>query len=133
MYKNIDQKFKGLALIFFWVSISIGVIWFFNSLSQYTEYAKFIDGASIYGGGYTSSYTLFGDKAYAGKMGMIYSIILILTGTISSYLIYGFGEIINHLKNIDYKLNGKPKIIEEEKVSDEEIIKELEQDSENES
>ena len=41
--------------------------------------------------------------------GLIYSSILIVSGIISSYFIYGFGKIIEHLKNIDYHLNGSPK------------------------
>lgn len=77
-------------------------------------------------------------------------IIVGVSGCISSLLIYGFGEVIYHLKRIDNKLNGKPEpdklesinegeksyagdVLYDDIVSDEEIIAELEKDLEDES
>ena len=69
--------------------------------------------------------------SYSDGRSILIPIIVSISSCILSLLMYGFGEIIYHLKRMDYKLNGKPDEEEiEEKVSDEEIIKELEQDSE---
>ena len=91
MFEDIDKKIKTLSEIIFWLSLIIGGLWILVAFSFYQE---------------------SGDTIY--KSHMIYSVILIVWGIITSYFIYGFGAIINHLKRIDYKLNGNPVLDEEE-------------------
>lgn len=122
MFENINSKIKNLAAIIFVVSVIGGIIWFIASFSLYNDNKTFIN----------SDYSEYYLKAIRGKSGMIYSVILLVSGIISSFLIYGFGELIERVRNIDYKLNGKPKENIEEKVSDEEIIAELEKENKNE-
>lgn len=122
MFENIDKKIKTLSEVVFWLSLIIGGLWFLIAISYYQESREII---------------------YRNHI--IYSIVLVIWGVISSYFIYGFGEIINHLKRIDYNLNGEPKeedetevklsdrkdiIYDDEEVPIEEIIAELEKDSE---
>ena len=143
MFEDIDKKIKTLSEIIFWLSLIIGGLWILVAFSFYQE---------------------SGDAIY--KSHMIYSVILIVWGIISSYFIYGFGEIINHLKRIDYKMNGNlildkeeinvidksyeeeikydvrieskeeakydAEVSEEDMVTNEEIIAELEKDLEDE-
>ena len=87
MYNNIGDKIKGMAVLIAVASIGIGIFLFLLSINQYFEYRDYLD-------------------TTVWKMGMIYSIVLIVTGIISSFLIYGFGQIIIHLRNMDYKING---------------------------
>ena len=143
MFEDIDETIKTLSEIIFWLSLIIGGLWILVAFSFYQE---------------------SGDAIY--KSHMIYSVILIVWGIISSYFIYGFGEIINHLKRIDYKMNGNlildkeeinvidksyeeeikydvrieskeeakydAEVSEEDMVTNEEIIAELEKDLEDE-
>ena len=52
--------------------------------------------------------------SYSDGRSILIPIIVSISSCISSLLMYGFGEIIYHLKRIDNKLNGKPKLVKEE-------------------
>lgn len=111
MFKDIDEKLKSMALIIVFLGITIGGIWLIYLLYKYNNLDSYYEDNNIY------------------LIPMIYSITLMFGSVVLSYFIFAFGQIITHLKRIDYKLNGVPKAEIEEKVPDEEIIKELEQDS----
>lgn len=89
MFDRIDKKLKGLAKIIFWLSVIIGGIWLLFSLKSYGDYAIV----------YFSFWQAFSI--------LLYPISIILFGIVTSYLIYGFGELINHVRNIDYGLKGE--------------------------
>lgn len=94
MYNNIDEKIKGLAIIIIIVSLGAGGIWLLYSISQYSDYHEFLQYGDI------NDYYI---KAVNAKQGIIYSIVSIISGTVLSYLIYGFGELLYQVKRINEK------------------------------
>jgi hypothetical protein len=94
MYNNIDEKIKGLAIIIVIISLAGGGIWLLYSISQYSDYHEFLQYGDI------NDYYI---RAVNAKHGIIYSIVSIISGTILSYLIYGFGELLYHVKRINEK------------------------------
>lgn len=91
MFKDIDVKIKLIAKIVFGASVTISVIWFLYLTTEYQ-----------------------GPHDIITRTAMAYSIVLLISGTISSIFIYGFGEVIYHLKRIDYNLNGDPEFDEDD-------------------
>lgn len=90
MNYKICRIIKFAAVLLFILSAIVGIIWFFSAAGQYSDSKEFMD-----------------DMAMASaKMGMIYSLSLLVSGTIFSLLLYGFGEIIECLSNIDDKLSA---------------------------
>jgi hypothetical protein len=75
-----------LAIIIGAASIVIGIYRFFSSASLYFEYRDYMEGI--------------------GKMGIIYSLIILFGGIISAILIYGFGELLEYVSDIRDKLIG---------------------------
>lgn len=121
MFNNIDSKLKNLAIVIIVLGICISVIWFCKSCYDYNNNKSFIGSSS---NEYLREYTKYEVIAIAGKSGMIYSVVLFVSSIISSFLIYGFGELIeraeridNRLEKIYYSNNNKNS---EHKVSDEE-------------
>lgn len=109
MFENIDSTIKKLALFIFWASIIVGGIWLLYSINQYSEYKEFADYAD-------SSYYY---TAISSKSGITSSIVLVISGIISSFLMYGFGTIITTLNDINSKIKEIPnenKFIMDEKL-----------------
>jgi hypothetical protein len=101
MFDRIDNKLKWVARIIFWLSVVGGGIWFIKSLRYYLDLA--MHGNSLL------------------LIGIINPIVIILSGIFSSYLIYGFGELISHVRNIDCSLKGDSNASDEEGKSQENI------------
>lgn len=94
MFQNVGDKIKGLAVILVFISIFGGAMWLVYSIRQYIEYKDFLDY-------YSDSFSEYYQKALAGRNGLLFSIILIVGGTISSIIMYGFGELIERVASID--------------------------------
>jgi hypothetical protein len=106
MFTNIGEKIKTVAISVFVISIIGGIIFFLWSFTRYNEHKDVIEYASVYGGDdYFDILTDYGNIAYSGKMGMIYSIVGIIISFISSLFMYGFGEIVTCLHEIKDKLD----------------------------
>lgn len=93
MFNNIYNKIQKLAVIILICSVVVGGIWFICSFSLYIGNHDFLQYHDV-----TNIYYL---KAVSGKNGMIYSLTLLVSGIISSFLIYGFGELIEKVTSID--------------------------------
>ena len=87
MFNNIEDKIDKMAGVIFWCSIILGILWFILSCSNYFEYKDLR----------SEEYII---QAIQSKSNMINSIILILSGSISAYLINGFGKLIYYVKSI---------------------------------
>lgn len=106
MFDNIGDTIKKIAVTMAILSIVIGIIWFMASIINWNEYQK------LYNSSYDSFYKI---EALTAKSGLIYSIILLICGTISSFLIYGFGELIDRVVSIDEHCKS---IIMKEKIEE---------------
>ena len=89
MFNNIQNTLKSFAKFIFWLSVVLTVIW---SVIIIDSNAKL----NVHYYKYNINILIR----------FIQPIVLFLGGTISSFLIYGLGEIIEVLKNIDRKLNS---------------------------
>lgn len=121
MFDNIGDTIKKIAVTMAILSIVIGIIWFLASIINWNEYQK------LYNSSNNSFYKI---EALTAKSGLIYSIILIICGTISSFLIYGFGELIDRVVSIDEHFKS---IITKEKIEENKpkAIKEAEETHDN--
>jgi hypothetical protein len=126
MFDNIGHKIKCLAVFIIAASIIIGFIWFVFSFQKYDENKEFIDNISQYGSEYASD-------AIAGKSGMIYSVIMVVSSFISSFLLYGFGELIERTASIDDNLeeiiSNVHKDLESSNIIQRKILAELEKEN----
>jgi hypothetical protein len=116
---NISSKIKSISVAILVISILIGVILLFKSVGNYINYRQFIDGASKYGGSSIDSYEELGNLAYSGKSGIIYSITILISGIISFFLLYGFGDLIERTENIDNNLEDIIKMYKEKTIMNE--------------
>lgn len=98
MFERIDNKLKWVARIIFWISVVGGGIWLIFSIRSYV----------------TLSYLLIRPSLTI----LMSPIIMIISGIVTSYLFYGFGELIGHVRNIDYRLKGTIASDEEEDNTD---------------
>lgn len=121
MFDNIGDTIKKIAVTMAILSIVIGIIWFLASIINWNEYQKFYN---------SSNNSFYKIEALTAKSGLIYSIILIICGTISSFLIYGFGELIDRVVSIDEHFKS---IITKEKIEENKpkAIKEAEETHDN--
>ena len=94
MFNNIGGKLKGLASLVVIISCLVGGLWLLYSLLKYHSYSEYIKVKDILNEG----------APYNAKLGVIYSISLIISGIISSFLIYGFGELIDNTERIDNQI-----------------------------
>lgn len=93
-FSNIDNKIKVIAKIIMILCIISGTILFIYYLVQYLDNLDMIrDYTSI-------EYA----KITVARTGMIFTVVYTLAGIASSFFIYGFGEIIYRLIQIDDKL-----------------------------
>lgn len=99
MFRNIGNTIKNLAVVLLFVGLIGGMMWLLYSINQYIEYKDFLDY-------YYDSTSEYYQKALFSKNGLLLSVIIIVCSVISTLLMYGFGEMIEHLKNIDDNLNG---------------------------
>lgn len=114
MYSNIGGKIKGLAKAIGIIGMVCGAIWLLASIIDYSEYSDYIKYTYSYE--YSSLYTK-GLKAIAAKNGIKWSIITIATSFISSWPMYGFGQLIENtdkLVALHQSTPEKPTSIEDE-------------------
>jgi hypothetical protein len=100
MFNNISYKIKVISLLSLICSVVGGAIWLIFSVTQYVKYKEFLQFENL---------SRFYNTAVIARQGIVYSLVLLIGGIISSYLIYGFGEIIESLNNIDSKLKDEAK------------------------
>lgn len=104
MYEDIGGKLKKYAKFVAVVGMVIGLLWFMISMFSYVENAEYIEYA--YEDGQPSLQAL-ALEAVAAKQGMIYSLLLISTSIISSWPLYGLGQLIQNSDIIRKNLTGK--------------------------
>lgn len=102
MFENIGGKIKGLAKFCAYACVICGVIIAVIGLCNYISEADYLKYASIYGGaGYGYDIlTEAGDKAYMGLQMLKYGSIAAITGFVSAWPLYGFGELIEKVSYI---------------------------------
>ena len=102
MFENIGGKIKGLAKFCAYACVICGILVAVIGLINYTSEADYLKYASIYGGaGY--GYNLLteaGDKAYMGLQMLKYGLTAAVAGFLSSWPLYGFGELIEKVSVI---------------------------------
>ncbi|MBO7542526.1 hypothetical protein J6T93_01275 [bacterium] len=84
MYSNIGEKIKVFAAMFCGIGMLIS---FFSALCIWSKASQYHDDASA-------------------VVGLAVLVIGCLASWIGSFFTYGFGQLIEHAKNIDEKLNG---------------------------
>lgn len=99
MFDNIDEKLRVIAKLIFIITLLGGILWLCTSLYNIVEYKDFLV--------HETFMTDYHTKAISAKNGIIYSVILIISGAISSFILYGFSDLIYYVKNINNKLNNK--------------------------
>ena len=90
MFDNIQDTIKSIAKFLFWLSVTLAIIWaviIIDTNAKLNVRYKY----------YTFSLIL----------SLIEPIALFFGGAISSFVLYGLGEIIELLKNINNRLNNK--------------------------
>lgn len=106
---TIGSKIKTLAI---WVSsivIILCLIAFCYGLYLYVDNHYAIQYATILGG--ASSYYSFeslvkaGDEAISGLISMVCSILLLIPTVVVSFFMYGFGELLENVAHIAYKVS----------------------------
>lgn len=103
MYDDIGGKLKKYAKFVAVVGMVIGLLWFMISMFSYVENAEYIEYA--YEDGQPSLQAL-ALEAVAAKQGMIYSLLLIASSIISSWPLYGLGQLIQNSDIIRKHLTG---------------------------
>lgn len=104
MFNDIGNKIKGLAKFLAYACIIVGVLAIIIGLVNYAQNADCLEYASAYGG---SSYRLLtesGNKAYLGITMMKYGAIYGICGFLSTWPLYGFGELIEKVDSINSNL-----------------------------
>lgn len=105
MYSNIGEKIKGLAKAIGIIGMVCGAIWLLASLINYTEYSDYIQYA------YSYEYSFLYEKglqAVAAKEGIKWSIITIAASLVSSWPMYGFGQLIENTDKLVAMHQNKP-------------------------
>jgi hypothetical protein len=83
MFKNIGSKIKVIAWIIFITCVLVGGVMF---LTSYSDNSRHIES--------------YGTASIEAQANIVYSMIIVVSGVISSFLCYGFGEIIDSLSSI---------------------------------
>ncbi len=105
MFENIDKKIQKMAGIFFGIGTIGGILLFMIFIIMFLSNADCLEYAWAYGGSHYSSLTESGNTAYIGMIGSISSIITVIVSIIFSILIFGFGELIQQVTEINKKLS----------------------------
>ena len=100
MFDNIGKKIKKLAKFFAYVCIICGIIVAVFGLVQWFGSRDYIEYASVYGGSSYRVLTEEGNKAYYGLQLLKYGLITAISGFVSSWPLYGFGELIDNVNEI---------------------------------
>ena len=100
MFDNIGGKIKGLATFCAYACVIGGILVAIFGGVAYLQDAAYIEYATIYGGSSYRSLTEAGNSAYAGLMALKYGIIVGIVGFLSSWPLYGFGELIEKITYI---------------------------------
>lgn len=87
MFHNIGAKIKTLAKVITWLGIVVGLVAGIGMISSSLHYENL---------GYPNE---------GIAPGIMYMILIPLSAWISSFLLYGFGQLIEHVASIDAKLN----------------------------
>lgn len=119
MYSNIGGKIKGLAKWVAIIGMISGAILLVVSLVAYTKNANYIEFANAY---YAYDYTSFyerGMEAFAAREGILWSIVTIIVSFISSWPMYGFGQLIENTDKLVAAMNQQNKPKEEPSIEDE--------------
>lgn len=94
-FSNIDKKIKSIAKLILYLSIILGSITIGKHLFNYLDYSILADEHS----------SINDTQALIAKTYLISALKYTFIGVISSFLIYGFGEIIFRLIQIDDKIS----------------------------
>lgn len=99
MFNNIANKIKGLAKVVAFLGTTIGVVYLIISIINYANNSDCISYAGT--GGLLNSDILrkAGDKALAGLNGIYLSISMIVFSLLSTFPLYGFGQIVDNSDN----------------------------------
>lgn len=87
MFNNIGSKIKGLAKVITWIGIIASVI---------AGIGQMVMASNIYGGG---------GLALSGILTIVLGS---LAAWVSSFLVYGFGELVENSAAVAAKLNNRP-------------------------
>jgi amino acid transporter len=96
MFKNISKKIKNLAVLIFILSIVICGIWLLISAINWNENKEFYNS-------YVATDEFY-NAAHDALTGLQTSAFLLIFGIISSFFIYGFGELIERVQRIDSRV-----------------------------
>jgi len=101
MFDNISSKIKGLAKFIAVICLVGGILVAFVGLVNYASEKDCLEYATIYGGaGHFTSLEEAGNKAYHGLQMLKYGLITCSAGTISTWPLYGFGELLEKVSCI---------------------------------
>ena len=101
MFENIGSKIKKLAKFCAFACIISGVIVTLYGGSQYFSNAEYLEYATVYGGSsYYYSLEKAGNEAYMGLQLLKFGLIAGVAGFVSSWPLYGFGELIEKVSFI---------------------------------
>ena len=104
MFNNIGNKIKRLAKFLAYACIIVGVLVIIIGFVNYAPNAVCLEDASVYGGGQYQVWTERGNKAYLGITMMKYGAIYGIFGFLSTWPLYGFGELIEKVDSINSNL-----------------------------
>lgn len=96
MFDQIGVKIKRIAYVILVLVVIIGTFWFVNSYMDYLKYKDYYDNIEN---------LLTRALAVSSTSGMIGSVIFSFCGIVVSYLIYGFGVLVDKSENLDNKMN----------------------------
>ncbi|WP_041703682.1 hypothetical protein [Lachnoclostridium phytofermentans] len=85
MFDNVQESIKAIAKFIFWSSIVVAIIWLIYSIDHNAKLNE-------------SYYEI------KVELSLIPPVLLFFGGIVTSFIMYGFGEIIEVLKNIDSKI-----------------------------
>lgn len=109
MFYNISAKIKKMADIQFKVGVIGGAIFFVIFLVIFLVNADYLEYATVYGGAISKDLNSTGNVAYLGMIGAIVSVIVIVSSIILSLPLYGFGELIYQVTEINRTINSVQK------------------------
>lgn len=117
MYNNIGEKLKGLAVALAVIGVCLGGIWLVISLIAWGEHGEYLQFADAYYAYESAILYESGMEALAAKEGIKWSIVLIITSFISSWPLYGFGQLIENTDKLVAIQQVKPE--EKKSIEDE--------------
>ena len=116
MFSNIGGKIKILAVTIAIIGMVAGGVWFAVSATTYSENAEFLEYADLsYAYQYSSLYER-GMAAYTARAGMKWSAVLFISSLISSWPMYGFGQLVENSDKLVALYQGK--VVDDSSVED---------------